>query len=282
MRTRIPLAEQEPLAERIVRIERELRATGSVRRSLDLRHHRRHAADLGLADDPAGELRVDGGMIRNELLMQFQADVLGRPVVAPPIAETSALGAAYAAGLAVGFWSGLDELRSMDRAAQRWEPSMPEPERQAGIAIEPIEDEALAQRRFRICLVSARAGDRGRRMRQHGTRLDEDELGGDRHEHADVAETVARQPRQRFEVGAGKVTQADRQHVKLPLLDERQEQSQRAVEVIEVDQRGHLGTALARTGGSPEFPGSLPRGGGRVVGGVGRVDAGDVGAAAGT
>ena len=57
------------------------------------------------------ELRVDGGMIRNELLMQFQADILGRPVVAPPIAETSALGAAYAAGLAVGFWSGLDELR---------------------------------------------------------------------------------------------------------------------------------------------------------------------------
>ena len=53
-----------------------------------------------------GELRVDGGMIRNELLMQFQADILGRPVVAPRIAETSALGAAYAAGLAVGFWRG--------------------------------------------------------------------------------------------------------------------------------------------------------------------------------
>ena len=62
------------------------------------------AADLGAAL-PA-ELRVDGGMIRNELLMQFQADILGRPVVAPPIAETSALGAAYAAGLAVGFWAG--------------------------------------------------------------------------------------------------------------------------------------------------------------------------------
>ena len=72
-------------------------------------------ADLGEAL-PA-ELRVDGGMTRNELLMQFQADILGRPVVAPPIAETSALGAAYAAGLAVGFWSGLDELRAMDRAA---------------------------------------------------------------------------------------------------------------------------------------------------------------------
>ena len=72
------------------------------------------AADLGrpLPD----ELRVDGGMIGNDLLMQVQADILDRPVVAPPMAETSALGAAYAAGLAVGFWSGLDELRGMDRA----------------------------------------------------------------------------------------------------------------------------------------------------------------------
>ena len=90
------------------------------------------AADLGEA--LPGELRVDGGMIRNELLMQFQADILDRPVVAPPIAETSALGAAYAAGLAVGFWSGLDELRAMDRADRRWEPAMDEAERAAGIA----------------------------------------------------------------------------------------------------------------------------------------------------
>ncbi len=98
------------------------------------------AADLGTVGDDGttltalpGELRVDGGMIRNELLMQFQADILGRPVVAPPIAETSALGAAYAAGLAVGFWSGLDELRSMDRADKRWEPNMDAMERQTGI-----------------------------------------------------------------------------------------------------------------------------------------------------
>ena len=89
-------------------------------------------ADLGRA--LPDELRVDGGMTRNELLMQFQADILGRPVVAPPIAETSALGAAYAAGLAVGFWSGLDELRTMDRAARRWEPAMDEATRAAGIA----------------------------------------------------------------------------------------------------------------------------------------------------
>ncbi len=90
------------------------------------------AADLGAA--LPGALRVDGGMIANELLMQFQADILGRPVVAPPIAETSALGAAYAAGLAVGFWSGLDALRDMDRTDRRWEPAMDEATRAAGIA----------------------------------------------------------------------------------------------------------------------------------------------------
>ncbi|OGO56650.1 MAG: glycerol kinase [Chloroflexi bacterium RBG_16_69_14] len=90
------------------------------------------AADLGEA--LPDELRVDGGMIRNDLLMQFQADILDRPVVAPRIAETSALGAAYAAGLAVGFWGGLDELRAMDHAAHRWEPDMTEATRAAGIA----------------------------------------------------------------------------------------------------------------------------------------------------
>ena len=89
-------------------------------------------ADLG--ESLPAELRVDGGMIRNDLLMQFQADILDRPVVAPPIAEISALGAAYAAGLAVGFWSGLDELRAMDRADRRWTPAMDEATRAAGIA----------------------------------------------------------------------------------------------------------------------------------------------------
>ena len=90
------------------------------------------AADLGTP--LPGELRVDGGMIANDLLMQFQADVLGRPVVAPPIVETTALGAAYAAGLAVGFWGGLDELRAMDRADRRWDPAMDEATRSAGLA----------------------------------------------------------------------------------------------------------------------------------------------------
>jgi glycerol kinase len=57
------------------------------------------------------KLKVDGGMVYNQLLMQFQADILGVPVVRPKIAETTALGAAYAAGLAVGFWEGFDDLR---------------------------------------------------------------------------------------------------------------------------------------------------------------------------
>ena len=73
---------------------------------------------------PLRELRVDGGMVSNSALMQFQADMLGVPVVRPETAETTALGAAYAAGLAVGFWSGLDELRGMWREGQRWIPQM--------------------------------------------------------------------------------------------------------------------------------------------------------------
>jgi len=67
-------------------------------------------------------LRVDGGMVKNELLMQFQADILNREVVRPLIQETPALGAAYAAGLAVGFFSGLDELRSKWSVDRTWKP----------------------------------------------------------------------------------------------------------------------------------------------------------------
>jgi glycerol kinase len=72
------------------------------------------------------ELRVDGGMTANELLMQFQADVLGVPVIRPAVTETAALGAAFAAGLAVGFWSDLDELRERWAEDRRWEPKMGE------------------------------------------------------------------------------------------------------------------------------------------------------------
>jgi glycerol kinase len=69
-------------------------------------------------------LKVDGGMTANALLMQFQADVLGIPVVLPEVAETTALGAAYAAGLAVGMWDSLDDVRDNWREQRRWEPRM--------------------------------------------------------------------------------------------------------------------------------------------------------------
>lgn len=76
-------------------------------------------------------LKVDGGMVVNDLLMQFQADVLGVPVVRPSVAETTALGAAYAAGLAVGFWSGLDDLRANWGMDREWAPQMAEERRAA-------------------------------------------------------------------------------------------------------------------------------------------------------
>jgi glycerol kinase len=76
-------------------------------------------------------LKVDGGMVGNELLMQFQADILGVPVVRPVIAETTALGAAYAAGLAVGFWQSPDEIRANWAADREWQPAMPGDRRDA-------------------------------------------------------------------------------------------------------------------------------------------------------
>jgi len=69
-------------------------------------------------------LKVDGGMVANELLMQFQADILGVPVVRPKVAETTALGAAYAAGWAVGYWANPAELRANWSESKRWEPQM--------------------------------------------------------------------------------------------------------------------------------------------------------------
>jgi glycerol kinase len=79
------------------------------------------AADSGVE---LKALKVDGGMVRNELLMQIQADVLGVPVIRPRVAESTALGAASVAGLAVGFWSGLDELRANWAADRKWTPGM--------------------------------------------------------------------------------------------------------------------------------------------------------------
>ena len=78
-------------------------------------------ADSGVA---LTALKVDGGMAANELLMQFQADLLDVPVVRPRVAETTALGAAYAAGLAVGFWTSTDEIRANWAADRTWEPAM--------------------------------------------------------------------------------------------------------------------------------------------------------------
>ena len=79
------------------------------------------AADSGIA---LRELRVDGGASRNDLLMQMQADFLGVPVVRPRVTETTALGAAYLAGLATGFWQGADELASQWAMDRRFEPAM--------------------------------------------------------------------------------------------------------------------------------------------------------------
>lgn len=81
------------------------------------------------------ELRVDGGASRNDLLMQFQADVLGVPVVRPMVTETTALGAAYLAGLAVGFWQSKDEIAAQWQAQKRFEPMMSDDERQQRLAL---------------------------------------------------------------------------------------------------------------------------------------------------
>lgn len=83
-------------------------------------------ADTGV---PLTEVRVDGGMIGNELLMQFQADLLGVPVIRPVVAETTALGAAYAAGLAVGYWENTNELRELWQEEKRWLPQIDDAER---------------------------------------------------------------------------------------------------------------------------------------------------------
>jgi glycerol kinase len=83
---------------------------------------------------PLEELRADGGATANGWLMQFQADVLGVPVSRPVVAETTALGAAYAAGLAVGFWKDTDELRANWNEDTRWEPQWDEERREKGYA----------------------------------------------------------------------------------------------------------------------------------------------------
>jgi glycerol kinase len=89
------------------------------------------ASDAGL---PLAELKIDGGMTVSPILPQLQADVLGVPIVRPSISETTCLGAAYAAGLAVGYWPDLSTLRAQWQAAASWAPTLPEAEREAQYA----------------------------------------------------------------------------------------------------------------------------------------------------
>ena len=86
------------------------------------------AQDAGI---PLSELRVDGGMVANKLLMQFQADILGVPVAIPSVSETTALGAAYAAGLATGFWADTEQLRRNWSLDQHIRPAMGDSQRAA-------------------------------------------------------------------------------------------------------------------------------------------------------
>jgi glycerol kinase len=88
-------------------------------------------ADSGVS---LNELRVDGGMVRSDTMLQFQADILGTPVVRPVVTETTALGAAYAAGLATGFWSGQAELRAHWQADRAFQPDMQPEDRQRLLA----------------------------------------------------------------------------------------------------------------------------------------------------
>ena len=92
------------------------------------------AAMRGDGAAPLTELRVDGGAAANDLLMQMQADLLGVPVVRPKMLETTALGAAYLAGIGTGVWSGPDEVAAHWRADRRFEPAMPAGQREATLA----------------------------------------------------------------------------------------------------------------------------------------------------
>jgi glycerol kinase len=86
------------------------------------------------ADIDLTQLKVDGGMVANELLMQFQSDILNVPVIRPRVSETTALGAAYAAGLAVGYWSDLKALKQNWAEDKTWQPKMQQEDRKKGIS----------------------------------------------------------------------------------------------------------------------------------------------------
>ena len=96
----------------------------------------RDVMDAMVADSgvPMKEMRVDGGITANSLCMQMQADVMGIDITRPLIGETTALGAAYAAGLAVGFWSSTDEVRKQWQQSRRWSATSTEQQRTVGYA----------------------------------------------------------------------------------------------------------------------------------------------------
>ena len=96
----------------------------------------RDVMDAMVADSgaPMKEMRVDGGITSNSLCMQMQADIMGIDITRPLITETTALGAAYAAGLAVGFWNNTDELKKQWKQSRRWSPTSTEAERSEGYA----------------------------------------------------------------------------------------------------------------------------------------------------
>jgi glycerol kinase len=109
-----------------------------ARAALDATAYATHELVEAMVADAGAELpalRVDGGMTANELLLQIQADVLGMPIVRPAATETTALGAAYAAGLAVGFWGSLEELRGNERGERSWSPHTTADERERGYAL---------------------------------------------------------------------------------------------------------------------------------------------------
>src|SRR5262249_58660426 len=87
------------------------------------------------AGRPLHELRVDGGMARNAWFLQRQADLLGLPVLQSPHSESTALGAAFLAGLRAGVWPDLDSLRRLPQEGQRFDPKMPEEERRRRLAV---------------------------------------------------------------------------------------------------------------------------------------------------
>jgi len=121
----------------IVGLTRYVNRAHLVRATLEsMCYQSRDVADAVEKDSgaPLPDLRVDGGAVKNNFLMQLQADILGIPVIRPQVQETTALGAAYLAGLATGYWSSFDEMRENWQVDRTFEPSWSEDQRESGYA----------------------------------------------------------------------------------------------------------------------------------------------------